>query len=278
MPQPFKDTFTAALPLEWPARTTALNLLKTGSWPSLCPGRRDWASVSVDIPLPIQNARMPSKNWQLITPAQRQPAWQAMAITQSLGDEPTRNFLACDPAVVMDDYIFLALPGSGPTPQATTPADWTMRELQVSTHHNLKYMLEDPRGQRHLPGLTQGLMAGVSKGPMGRHNILAKVNTAAVPLQPLRKEAISTNPKMVPPVKETVPGQCRKVFQPGSCTSVGHIVWFQTLMKILHPCQVGNIVSRWGVPFDLAMALHPASRLGICQIGGREFLQPVRYF
>ena len=99
------------------------------------------------------------------------------------------NFPACDPAIVMDNYSFLALPGSGPTPPATTPADRTMTELRVCTHRSPKYALQDSRDQRHLRGLTQGLRAGIGKGPVRRHRVLDQVNVAAVPLRPLLKEA-----------------------------------------------------------------------------------------
>ena len=127
VPRPFKNTFSAAHPVEPPARATAFDLLRTGSWPSLCPGCRDWASASIAIPLPIQEVTWPPKNWQHMTAAQRRAAWQLMAVILSLGDEPTENFPACDPAIVMDNYSFLALPGSGTTP----PALWLGR-LRVS--------------------------------------------------------------------------------------------------------------------------------------------------
>ena len=203
VPRPFKNTFSAAHPVEPPARATAFDLLRTGSWPSLCPGRRDWASASITIPLPIQEVTWPPKNWQRMTAAQRRATWQSMAVILSLGDEPTGHFPACDPTIVMDNYSFLALPGSGSTPPATTPADRAMTELRVATHHSLKYALEDSRDQRHLRSLTQGLRAGIGKGPVGRRRVLDQVNAAAVPLRPLRKEVSPTNlMKMAPPTKE----------------------------------------------------------------------------
>ena len=116
----------------------------------------------------------------------------------------------------MDNYSFLALPGSGPTPPATTPADRAMTELRVSTHRSLKYAIEDSRDQRHLRGLTQGLRAGIGKGPVGRHRVLDQVNAAAVPLRPLRKEASSTNlMKMAPPVKEKAAVPAYSLTRPG---------------------------------------------------------------
>ena len=116
----------------------------------------------------------------------------------------------------MDNYSFLALPGSGPTPPATTPADWAMTELWVSTHRSLKYALEDSRDQRQLRGLTQGLRAGIGKGPVGRRRVLDQVNVAAVPLWPLRKEASSMNlMKMAQPAKEKAAIPAYRPARPG---------------------------------------------------------------
>ena len=202
-PRPFRDTFTAAQPVERSAKAAAFDLLRTGSWPSLCPGRRDWAKGSVNIPLPVQTITWPPRNWSQMTKEQRQAAWQAMAIVLSLADEPAGSFPSHDPAVIMDDYSFLALPGSGPTPSATTPADRAMSELRATNHRGLKYALEDTRDQRHLRGLTQGLAAGVGKGPRGRRRVLELVNAAAVPLRPLRKEAPAPAKTTAAPAKVT---------------------------------------------------------------------------
>ena len=138
-----------------------------------------------------------------MTKEQRQAAWLAMDIVLSLADEPAGSFPSHDPAVIMDDYSFLALPGSGPTPSATTPADRAMSELRMTNHRGLKYALEDTRDQRHLRGLTQGLAAGVGKGPMGRRRVLELVNAAAVPLRPLRKEAPAPGKTTAAPAKVT---------------------------------------------------------------------------
>ena len=202
-PRPFRDSFTAAQPVERSAKATAFDLFRTGSWPSLCPGRRDWAKGSVNIPLPVQTITWPPRNWPQMTKEQRQAAWQAMAIVLSLADEPAGSFPSHDLAVIMDDYSFLALPGSGPTPSATTPADRAMSELRATNHRGLKYALEDTRDQRHLRGLTQGLAAGVGKGPMGRRRVLELVNAAAIPLRPLRKEAPAPAKTTAAPAKVT---------------------------------------------------------------------------
>ena len=133
-PRPFRDSFTAAQPVERSAKAAAFDLITTGSWPSLCPGRRDWAKGSVNILLPVQTITWPPRNWPQITKEQCQAAWQAMAIVLSLADEPAGSFPSHDPAVIMDDYSFLALPGSGPTPSATMPADRAMSELRATNH------------------------------------------------------------------------------------------------------------------------------------------------
>ena len=115
-PRPFRDSFSAAQPVERSAEAAAFDSLKTGSWPSLCPERRDWAKGLADILLPVKTVTWPPRNWPQMTKEQRQAAWQAMAIVLSLADEPAGSFPAHDPAVIMEDYNFLALPGSGPTP------------------------------------------------------------------------------------------------------------------------------------------------------------------
>ena len=99
-----------------------------------------------------------------------------MATMLSLADKPLGNFPTCDPAVLMDNYSFLALTGSGPPPSATTPADRATTELRASNHKAVKYALEDTRDQRHLWGLTQGLSAGVNQGPMGRRQVFSLVD------------------------------------------------------------------------------------------------------
>ena len=205
VPCPFRDSFSAAQPVERTAEAAAFDLLETGSWSSLCPGRRDWAKGSVDIPLPVKTITWPPRNWPQMTKEQRQVAWQAMAIVLSLADEPTGSFPTHDPAVIMEDYSSLALPGSGPTPSATTPADRAVTELRATNHRGLKYALEDTHDHRHLHGLTQGLAAGVCKGLIGRRRVLELVNAAVVPLRPLQEAKNMT--KMAPPVKKTAAGE-----------------------------------------------------------------------
>ena len=78
VPWPFKNTFSAANPVEPPARTTAFDLLRTGSWPSLCPGRRDWASASIAIPLPIQEV-----TWHYIISDRRIPLLAGILLCKS---------------------------------------------------------------------------------------------------------------------------------------------------------------------------------------------------
>ena len=136
-----------------------------------------------------------------MTQQQRQGAWQAMATMLSLADEAEGNFPDCDPAVLMDNYSFLALPGSGPSPTATTPADRAMTELRASNHRAVEYALEDTRDQRHLQSLTRGLSSGVNQGPMGRRQVLSLIDAAAIPLRPLRREAQKTTTKAAAPVK-----------------------------------------------------------------------------
>ena len=198
--RPFRDS-SAAQPVVRPVRAEALDLLKTGSWPSLCPGRRDWTQGTVSIPLPIQKITWPPRNWLSMTQQQRQGAWQAVATMLSLADEAEGNFPDCDPAVLMDNYSFLALPGSGPSPTATTPADRAMTELRASNHRAVKYALDDTRDQRHLQSLTRGLSAGVNQGPMGPRQVLSLIDAAAIPLRPLRREAQKTTTKAAAPVK-----------------------------------------------------------------------------
>ena len=89
-----------------------------------------------------------------MTKDQCQSAWQALAVMLSLGDEATGNFPTCDPCIAMENYSFLALPGSRPAPSATTPADRALSELRTATHHSIKYAMEDPRRQESLRDLT----------------------------------------------------------------------------------------------------------------------------
>ena len=67
VPRPFRDSFSAAQPLVRPIRVESLDLLRTGSWPSLCPGHRDWTLITVTIPLPIHKITWPPKNWLALT-------------------------------------------------------------------------------------------------------------------------------------------------------------------------------------------------------------------
>ena len=112
-----------------------------------------------------------------------------------------REFPRLWPRCPDGNYSFLALPGSGPSPTATTPADRAMTELRASNHRAVEYALEDTRDQRHLQSLTRGLSAGVNQGPMGRQQVLSLIDAAAIPLRPLRREAQKTTTKAAAPVK-----------------------------------------------------------------------------
>ena len=115
-----------------------------------------------------------------------------MAIVLSLADEATGNFPTCDLAVVMEDYSFLMLPGSGPTCHHASRSgnDWA---AGVESQKPQVHVGGHPR---HLRGFTQGLAARVGKGSIGRRGVLQLVNATTVPLQLLRKVTIVTSAKM----------------------------------------------------------------------------------
>ena len=120
-----------------PKQNPVANILSTGSWPTLCPGRRDWSQGSIQIPLPT-SLRWPPKNWETLSPAQKQAAWLAVSTILALKDEPEGNFPTREPSVIQDDYSFLALPGSGPNPTPVTPIRKATSELRLATHSTLK--------------------------------------------------------------------------------------------------------------------------------------------
>ena len=120
-----------------PKQNPVANILSTGSWPTLCPGRRDWSQGSIQSPLPT-SLRWPPKNWETLSSAQKQAAWLAVSTILALKDEPEGNFPTREPSVIKDDYSFLALPGSGPNPTLVTPIRKVTSELRLATHSTLK--------------------------------------------------------------------------------------------------------------------------------------------
>ena len=165
------------------------NILTTGSWPTLCPGRRDWSQGSIRIPLPT-SIRWPPQNWEVMDQNQKQAAWLAISTILAAGDEEEGNFPTKDPSVLQEDYSFLALPGSGPVSNPATPLGKSTADVRLATHSMLKRAL-DKRDHRQVNDLLHSLQAGVGKGPSARKRVLDTVIRARIPLRPLRKPKVT---------------------------------------------------------------------------------------
>ena len=196
-PRPQELTALGKLPSLGPS---AMELLETGSWPALCAGRRDWSKGQVMLEIPAMRIQWPPSNWEEMSREQKRAAWQALATLYTWMDEPDGRFPISGPGRLMDDYSFLALPGSGNGPEPKTSVDKALGQLRASNHKALKQVAG--KGAPLEPELTSSLQASRHAGPARRRAVLRQVAEAKVPLRPLWKA-----PPAAPPVKppSTVP-------------------------------------------------------------------------
>ena len=142
---------------------TASDLLKTGGWPALCAGRRDWLQGQpIQVALPATSVRSPPTNWDQLSQEKKLTAWQAISVLLSWLDEPEERFPDASPSRLMDDYSFMALPGSGVDPRPQDKADQALGELWVRNHQALKTAsAKDPQLDAELVALLYN-MVGVA--------------------------------------------------------------------------------------------------------------------
>ena len=131
---------------------SACNLLRTGSWPALYSGRRDWPQGQpVRVALPATSVGWTPTKWDQLSQEKKLTAWQAISVLLSWLDEPEGKFPDASSSRLMDDYSFMALLGSGVSPKPQDKADLALGELRVRNHQALKTAsVKDP--QRHRPG------------------------------------------------------------------------------------------------------------------------------
>ena len=174
-----------------------LELLETGSLPALCAGRRDWSKGQVMLEIPAIKLKWPPSNWEEMPKDQKRAAWQAIATLYTWMDEPDGRFPASSPGLLMDDFSFLALPGSGNGPEPKTSVDKVLGQLRASNHRALKQVAG--RGAPLGPKLKTSLQASHHAGPARRHAVLQQVADAKIPLHPLWKAPPAT-PSVKPPL------------------------------------------------------------------------------
>ena len=168
-----------------PKKNRMANILTTGSWPTSCPGRRDWSQGSIRIPLPT-SIRWPPKTWEVMDLNQKQAAWLAKSTILAVVDEEEGNLPTKDPSVIKEDYSFLTLPGSGLVSTPAMPLGKSTADVCLATHSMLKRALD--KGDHHqVNDLLHSLQGGVRKGPLARNRVLNMVLRAKIPLRPLRK-------------------------------------------------------------------------------------------
>ena len=180
-------------------------VLKRGSWPSLCPGRRDWGACEpMRLSLPVNEVTWPPRNWKEMSPEQKREAWRAVSYIMSLGDEEPGCFPTKAPGSLMDDYMFLALPGSGPSPAPKGTAEKCLSDLRAASFRALKYTAEE--NPRQCADLVKNFSTGSTEGPAFRASILEKVVGAEVPVRALRKQKVAKPRGPVPQYNPTKPG------------------------------------------------------------------------
>ena len=154
---------------------TEEQLLRKGSWPLLSPGRRDWEKYSIQLELPVTHVTWPPSNWHEMSAAQRSFAQRSLAAILSLGDHPDGSFPAASPAVISEDYNFLALPGS------SDDADSESR-MRRAVYQSLKESSGSTK-----EALVSTLTLGAGKGPAACRDALRQVDDAGVSLLPFFK-------------------------------------------------------------------------------------------
>ena len=163
-------------------------VLRWGSWPLMCPGRRDWeAGPSIDIP-PPSSIEWPPRNWSSLPPAQRRFAVQAVAAILSLQDQPTGHFPTATPNALAEDYSMLMLPKSG---QEAPSGHLSAARYSI---HSLLRHTQGPQDKAVHDGILQLLRPTPDAGLPSRQRVLKQVDAAGVPVLPYyRKKAQSTN-------------------------------------------------------------------------------------
>ena len=146
-----------------------VELLGWGSWPLLCPGRRNWTMRSTSI-------QLPAVSWHEMTPGQRSFALQAVAAMVSLQDERLGCFPMCSPAALLEDYSFLALPGTASQSQGL------LSGVRRAIHGALRDTFS--RNPSDHADMMSMLSASHSLGPPARSALLTQVNEDEVPLLP----------------------------------------------------------------------------------------------
>ena len=153
-----------------------VKLLCWGSWPLLCPGSRDWTMRSTSIQLPAVSLRWPPANWHEMTPGQRSFALQTVAAMVSLQDERPGCFPMRSTAALLEDYSFLAFPGTAS--QSQGPLSGARRAIHGALRDTFTRHLSD-----HADMMLM-LSASRSLGPPTRSVLLMQVNEEEVPLLP----------------------------------------------------------------------------------------------
>ena len=192
---------------------STMDLLKTGSWPALCAGRRDWEQGQpIQVALPATSIRWPPTNWGQMSQEQKIAAWQTLAVMLSWLDEPEGRFPNSSPSRLMDDFSFLALPGSGVGPKPQNKKDRALGELRARNHNALKMAsAKDPQLEAELVASLQGSRAA---GPARRRALLHQVEAAGVPVRPLWKSTIPPPPPPPPKRPKTDTATAADVYSP----------------------------------------------------------------
>ena len=149
-----------------------------------------------DIPLPPLPPRQPLPRVPFEPPPPTFLLPVAISVLLSWLDEPEGKFPDASSSHLMDDYSFMALPGSGVGPKPQDKADRALGDHRVRKHQALKTAsAKDPQLEAELVTSLQGSRAA---GPVRRRALLHQVEAAGVPLRPLWK---SVPPQPLPPPK-----------------------------------------------------------------------------
>ena len=154
-----------------------VDLLRRGNWPLLLPGRRDWSTRRMEIEIPATTIQWPPANFHKMSPDQRTFALTVVAAMMAQQDEQPGNFVMRPPTSLIEDYNFLALPGT------TIKQEGPLTKARRTLHNTLRdtFCLGDDAEHSAVIGM---LSANPSLRPPARRALLEQVDAHQVPVLP----------------------------------------------------------------------------------------------